>query len=86
MPEQVDELIRETLDEQAEVLAIPPGVWSRLQAEVPTPAGQQDRSHPRPGLWRRLRLGARLEVAAVLVLIVGLVGLGVLRNMPRHTE
>lgn len=77
MPEKLDELIQETLVEQAEVLAVPPEVWGRLQAELPV---------ARPGHWRRLRLGARLEVAAVLLLILGLVGLGVLRNMPRHTE
>ncbi|HYF77185.1 MAG TPA: hypothetical protein VD973_08645 [Symbiobacteriaceae bacterium] len=84
MPEKVDELIRETLVEQSEVLAVPPDVWNRLQAGLPMPvSGPEQRG---PGLWRRLRVGAKLEVAAALLLILGLVGLGVLRNMPRHTE
>lgn len=77
MPDQVDELIRETLIEQSEVLTVPSGVWSRLQRDVPA---------ARPTLWGRLRICARLEVAAVLLLILGLVGVGVLRNLPRQTE
>jgi hypothetical protein len=64
----MDELIREALREKAKEIEVPAGAWKQVREQI--------RPSIRVGLWKRFRLGARLELVATVAILVLLVAGG----------
>jgi len=67
---QIDKQIRETLRERAGDMDVPWHAWERIRSGIPQ----------RRPWWQRLRMTGRLELAAVALVVVVMVGVGALRR------
>lgn len=66
-------------------------LWNQIQAKsvadiqkritTPWTMGADSISAVRPGLWSRLRLGPKLELAAACIVLVGFLGVAAVRNL-----
>jgi hypothetical protein len=65
-----EEKIRAALNQEVATVELPDAVWVKVSAARPD----------RPGLWSRLRMGRVVEVLAVGALLVGLLGVAVVRG------
>lgn len=74
----MDQELRETLAERAEAIDVPPDAWERLRSRVTQPGAPPGKQ----SLWRRLRPGRVLEVAAVGAMVAGLLFVAAVRNEP----